>query len=180
MRDKNRLKLIALCGIFSAAELVIMYLSSVFQVLDLVIAMMTVLFTIVLLCEYGKKPAFAVYLAVSILSMLIVPHKFAPLCYVFFIGLYPIIKPFFDRPKKIVGYILKLVYFNALYIALYAITAHFALLDDIFGVGTLMFYVTLALANFAFLLCDYVIGLLTVLYVAKLRKKYGFERIFRK
>ena len=41
-------------------------------------------------------------------------------------------------------------------------------------------YVTLALANFAFLLCDYVIGLLTVLYVAKLRKKYGFERIFRK
>ena len=94
MREKYRIKMIALCGIFSAAELVILYLSSVFQILDLVIAAMTMAFTIVLLAEYGKKPVIVVYAVVSILSLLIVPHKFSPLCYICFMGGYPIIKPY--------------------------------------------------------------------------------------
>ena len=180
MKEKYRIKMIALCGVFAAAELVILYLSSVFQVLDLVIASMTVLFTIVLMAEYGKKPVLAVYIVVSVLSMLIVPHKFSPLCYVFFIGFYPIVKPYFDDINKVIGFILKLLYFNGGYIVIYSIAAHFALLDDIFGMGTPMFYVTIAVANVAFLLSDYVIGLMSRLYVRVLRKKYGFERIFKK
>lgn len=180
MKEKYRIKMIALCGIFSAAELVILYLSSVFQILDLVIASMTVLFTIVLMAEYGKKPVSAVYIVVSVLSMLIVPHKFSPLCYIFFLGFYPIVKPFFDDVQKALGYMLKLLYFNGCYIVVYSFAAHFAMLDDIAGVGTVMFYVTIAVANLAFLLCDYVIGLITRLYIRVLRKKYGFERIFKK
>ena len=180
MKNKNRVKMIALCGIFSAAELVILYLSSVFQVLDLAIAALTVLFTVVLFIEYGIKPSLAVYLVVSLLSVLIVPNKFTPLCYVFFMGIYPIVKPFFDKPAKPVGYLLKLIYFNAGYILLYFIVSHFAMLDDIFGIGSVMFFVTLAMANVAFLLCDYVIGLMTVVYTLKLRKRFGFERIFKK
>ena len=139
MKEKYRIKMIALCGIFSAAELVILYLSSVFQILDLVIASMTVLFTIVLMAEYGKKPVSAVYIVVSVLSMLIVPHKFSPLCYIFFLGFYPIVKPFFDDVQKALGYVLKLLYFNGCYIVVYSVAAHFAMLDDIAGVGTVMF-----------------------------------------
>ena len=180
MKEKYRIKMISLCGVFAAAELVILYLSSVFQVLALVIAAMTVLFTIVLMAEYGKKPVFAVYIVVSVLSMLIVPHKFSPLCYVFFLGFYPIVKPYFDDVQKVLGYVLKLLYFNGCYIVVYSIAAHFAMLDDIAGVGTVMFYVTIGMANLAFLLSDYVIGLMSKLYIKVLRKKYGFERIFRK
>ena len=180
MNNKARVKMIAVCGIFSAAELVIIYLSSVFQMLDLVIALMTVAFTLVLLCEYGSKPAIAVYLAVSVLSMLIVPNKFTPLCYVFFIGIYPIIKPYFERLKKPFSIILKFVYFNVFYLAIYAICVKFALLDDIFAIGSAMFFVVIVLGNLAFFLCDYVFGLMTLLYVAKLRKRLGFERIFKK
>lgn len=180
MRDKYRIKMIALCGIFSAAELVILYLSSVFQILDLVIAAMTLAFTVVLMAEYSKKPVIVVYIVVSILSMLIVPHKFSPLCYVCFIGGYPVIKPYFDRLPKVLGYILKLLYFNGAYYILYAIVSYFALLDDIFGIGTPMFFVTMAAANVAFLLCDYVISVMTALYIKVLRKKFGFERIFKK
>lgn len=172
--------MIALCGIFSAAELVILYLSSVFQVLDLVIAAMTLAFTVVLLTEYGKKPAVVVYVVVSLLAMLIVPHKFTPLCYICFIGGYPIIKPYFDRLPKVFGYILKLIYFNGAYYILYAVISYFALLDDLFGIGTPMFFVTMATANVAFLLCDYVISVMTALYIKVLRKKFGFERIFKK
>lgn len=180
MRSKYRIKMIALCGIFSAAELMILYLSSVFQILDLVIAAMTLAFTVVLLVEYGQKPVIVVYIVVSLLSMLVVPHKFSPLCYICFIGGYPIIKPYFDRLPKVIGYILKLLFFNGAYYILYAIVSYFALLDDIFGIGTPMFFVTMAAANIAFLLCDYVISVMTALYIKVLRKKFGFERIFRK
>ena len=180
MKDKYRIKMIALCGIFYAAELVILYLSSVFQILDLVIAAMTIAFTVVLLVEYGKKPVVVVYAVVSLLALLIVPHKFSPLCYICFMGGYPIIKPYFDRLPKVVGYILKLLYFNGSYYILYAIVSYFALLDDIFGIGTPMFFVPMAAANVAFLLCDYVISVMTALYIKVLRKKFGFERIFKK
>ncbi len=179
MRDKHKIKMTALCGIFSAAELVILYLSSVFQILDLAIAAMTIAFTVVLMIEYGKKPMTVVYLVVSVLSLLIVPHKFSPLCYIFFMGSYPIIKPFFDNVNKILGFVLKLMYFNGCYVVLYAVVAHFALLDDIFGIGTPMFFVTMGVANVAFLLCDYVIGLMSGLYVKVLRRKFGFDRIFK-
>ena len=180
MRNKNRIRMIALCGIISAAEFVILYLSSVFQMLDLAIASMTIAFTVVLFIEYGIKPSLVVYAVVSILSILIVPNKFTPLCYLFFMGIYPIVKPFFDKPPKVIGYVLKLLYFNGGYILVYYIVSHFAMLDDIFGMGTPMFYVTIAVANVAFLLSDYVIGLMSRLYVRVLRKKYGFERIFKK
>ena len=43
-----------------------------------------------------------------------------------------------------------------------------------------MFFVVIVLGNLAFFLCDYVFGLMTLLYVAKLRKRLGFERIFKK
>lgn len=180
MTKKNRVRMTALCGIFAAAELVIIYLSSVFNMLDLAIAMLTVAFTLVLFAEYGVKPSLVVYLAVSILSVLIVPNKFTPLCYVFFMGIYPIIKPYFDKLPKIAGYILKFVYFNAGYIIVYFVVVRFAMLDDVFSIGSVMFYVLLACANLAFFLCDYTIGLITLLYTAKLRKKFGFERIFKK
>ncbi|MBO4422828.1 MAG: hypothetical protein J5879_05280 [Clostridia bacterium] len=180
MKEKYRIKMIALCGIFSAAELVILYLSSVFQVLDLAIVFFTVIFTVVLMVEYSKKPSFAVYAVVAVLSLLIVPHKFSPLCYVFFMGFYPIIKSYFDDCPKVLGYILKLLYFNGAYYVIYAIVSYFALLDDIFGIGTPMFFVTLAITNISFLLCDYVISVMTALYIKVLRKKFGFERIFKK
>lgn len=180
MREKYRIKMIALCGIFSAAELVILYLSSVFQILDLVIAAMTIAFTLVLLVEYGTKPVIVVYIVVSLLALLIVPHKFSPICYICFLGGYPIIKPYFDALHKVPGYLLKLLYFNGTYYIVYAIVSYFALLDDIFGIGTPMFFATLAVANIAFLLCDYVISVMTALYVKILRKKFGFERIFKK
>ncbi|MBO4422194.1 MAG: hypothetical protein J5879_02055 [Clostridia bacterium] len=180
MKDKYRIKMIALCGVFSAAELVIIYLSSLTDMLDLAISSMTILFTIVLMAEYGKKPTFVVYAVVSLLCMLISARKFSPLCYIFFMGLYPVIKSFFDKPPKVLGYVLKLIYFNAAYMLLYVLVVHFAMLDDIFAIGSLMFYVTIVSANIAFLLCDYVITVMSQLYTRVLRKKFGFDRIFKK
>lgn len=176
---KNRVKKIALCGVFSALELTIIYLSSVFSVMDLTISMFTVLFTVVLMTEYGKKPATAVYLIVSVLSLLIVPNKFTPMCYVFFFGFYPIIKSLFDRTGKVLGYLFEFLYFNLLYVAAVLIATSFMESRDVFGIGTTMFYVTMAIANLAFLICDYYIVIFIKLYTYKLRSKFGLDKLFR-
>lgn len=180
MKQKERIRMIALCGVFSAMELAIIYLSSVFQMLDLSIAALTVAFTLVLLIEYGKKPTFCVYAAVSVLAMLIVPNKFTPLCYVFLFGLYPIVKPYFDRTGKILCLILKFAAFNAVYMLIYALSVQFLLLDDIAGIGSVMFFVTAAIANFAFFVFDYFIAIVIKLYALKLRKRLGFDKLFKK
>ena len=127
--------MIALCGVFSGMELAIIYLSSVFQMLDLTIAALTVAFTLVLLAEYGKKPTFFVYAAVSVLSLLIVPNKFTPICYVLLFGIYPIVKQYFDRTGKVLSLIFKFAAFNAVYMIIYAVSVRFLLLDDIAGIG---------------------------------------------
>ncbi|MBQ3869451.1 MAG: hypothetical protein II777_02800 [Clostridia bacterium] len=180
MKQKERVRMIALCGVFSAMELAIIYLSSVFQMLDLTIAALTVAFTLILLVEYGRKPTFCVYAAVSVLSMLIVPNKFTPICYALLFGIYPIVKPFFDRTGKILSIVFKFFAFNAIYMIIYAVSVRFLLLDDIAGIGSPMFFVTIALGNFAFFVFDYLITVIMKLYALKLRKKLGFDKLFKK
>lgn len=172
--------MMAVCAVFSAMELTVLYLSSVFTVMDLTIAALTVAFTLVLTVEYGKKPSLAVYATVSVLSMLIVPNKFTPICYVLLIGIYPIVKPFFDRPAKVLSIVLKAVAFNGIYMIIYFISSYFLLLDDIAGVGSLMFFITLALANFAFWMFDWFLSVMMKLYALKLRKKLGFDKLFKR
>lgn len=180
MKQKEKVRMIALCGVFSGMELAIIYLSSIFQMLDLTIAALTVAFTLVLLAEYGKKPTFSVYAAVSILSLLIVPNKFTPICYVLLFGIYPIVKPYFDRTGKVLSLIFKFAAFNAVYMIIYAVSVRFLLLDDIAGIGSGMFFVTIGLGNLAFFIFDYLLTVIMKLYTLKLRKKLGFDRLFKR
>ena len=180
MKQKEKIRMIALCGVFSGMELAIIYLSSIFDMLSLTIAALTVAFTLILIVEYGKKPSLCVYGAVSLLSLLIVPNKFTPLCYVFLLGIYPIVKPYFDRTGKILSIIFKFFAFNAVYMIIYSVSVHFLLLDDIAGVGTVMFFVVIGLANFAFFIFDYFLTVIIKLYAIKLRKKLGFDKLFKK
>ena len=180
MKQKEKVRMIALCGVFSAMELAILYLSSVFQMLDLTIAALTVAFTLILIVEYGKKPTLCVYAAVSVLALLIVPNKFTPICYVLLFGIYPIVKPYFDRTGKILSLVFKFFAFNAVYMIIYAVSVQFLLLDDIASIGSAMFFVTIALGNFAFFVFDYLLTVIIKLYALKLRKKLGFDRLFKK
>lgn len=172
--------MIALCGVFSGMELAIIYLSSVFQMLDLTIAALTVAFTLVLLIEYGIKPTLSVYAAVSVLSMLIVPNKFTPICYVLLFGIYPIVKPYFDRTGKVLPFIFKFAAFNAVYMIIYSVSVRFLLLDDIAGIGSGAFFLTIGLGNLAFFIFDYFLTVITKLYALRLRKKLGFDKLFKK
>lgn len=69
-----------------------------------------------------KKPwALGVYAATSLLGVFVVPNKEAVGIYIALFGIYPILKSFFDKPPKVISYILKTVYFVIDVVAAYFI-----------------------------------------------------------
>jgi hypothetical protein len=96
---------------------------------------------------------------VAILSVLLSPDKEAAAVFVF-LGYYPIIKPKMDRLR--VSWLWKLLYFNAVVLALYQMLFHLFGMDQLAAeyreLGTVLTAVLLVLANVVFILLDRVLG----------------------
>lgn len=181
---KERKKLLTytvLCGIVAAIEVVVLALSSVFSTLDLTLAALTVFFTYFILIEIGKKGAFSVYAVTSVLALILQGNKFTAVCYVLFFGIYPIIRSVLERPKRrIFSVLLKLGYFSAAYTAIYFLSVKLLMLEGIAPMLSPAFWITGALGVAAFFLLDIAMGMLVTVYVFKLRKRLGIDKLLKK
>ena len=120
---RKETKAVALGGMLGAVAMVVMCLGGLIPVSTYIcpVMCMLILQTVLNLC--GRKIAWAWYVMVSFLSLLLGPDKEAAALLVL-LGYYPIIKPKMDRlPLKILW---KLVLFNAVTVFMY--TAVVALL----------------------------------------------------
>jgi len=161
----------ALCGILCGLSVVVLAASALFPSLTYVIPMVAGALLLVPSIEYGTGTALTAYAAVSIIAMLLLPEKEAPVMYIFIFGLYPIIKKYFERiPRRIPEYLAKFAYFNLAAAAAVAI-ATFVLgipLDD-GSLGKWLIPALLAAGNIAFLVYDYTLTLAVTLYVRRLQ-----------
>lgn len=162
---------LALCGVLCGLSVVVLSMSALFPSLSYVIPMVAGALLIVPSIEFGTRSALTSYAAVSVIGMLILPEKEAPLMYVFLFGLYPVIKKYFERiPRRVPEYLAKFAYFNAAAAAAVAI-ATFVLsipLDD-GSLGKWLIPAMLVLGNIAFLFYDYTLTLVVTLYVRRLQ-----------
>ena len=154
---KNR----ALGGVMAALALVVMCLGGMIPLATYVCPMFCAVLLMVVLKLTGKRVAWALYGAVSILSMLLGPDKEAAAVFVF-LGYYPILKPWLDKRKLAILW--KLVLFNAAIFAMYAVLIHvFGLAEvaeEFEELGTVMTAVTLALGNATLFMMDALLTLL--------------------
>lgn len=161
----------ALCGILCGLSVVILASSALFPSLSYVIPMVAGAILLVPAIEYGSPTAFTAYAAVSVISLLLLPEKEAPLMYVFIFGLYPIIKKFFERiPRRLPEYLAKFAYFNlagtaAVLLATYVLGIP---LDD-GSLGKWLVPAMLLAGNVAFALYDYTLTLAVTIYVRRLQ-----------
>lgn len=127
--------------------------------------------------EFGAVWAIGVYAGVSVLSFLIVSDKEAALYYTLILGIYPVLKSFFERIRvKWLSFVLKLLYFNivavaAFYISIYLLgvpTESFSL----FGVNMPLLF--LALGNVVFVLYDICVTRLIAAYLNIWRHRFKF------
>jgi hypothetical protein len=164
--------LTALCGILSALSVILLYFSSVVWIFQYVSPLVCGLIMIILLQSANKKAAFTVYLAVSILSVFMLPDKEAALIYALFFGWYPIAKERIDKIRLVaLRWLVKLLLFNVTMVAAQLILIYLLHIpfDDFLGKWGAV--ILLALGNFTFILYERLFTMLTFIYSKKFKSK---------
>lgn len=166
-------KQIALSGVFTALCVVSLFLGSLFQSLDLSAAAFASLIVLVSFIELGKVWATGVYLASSLLSIILLPNKSAAVVFALFAGFYPIIKALLNRIKPIwLSYVVRVAFFNLMLTAIIFVATKVLQTDESFiGFGTVIYL----LANLTFIVFDFALERIAATYISRIK-----PLIFRK
>lgn len=159
---------VAIGGVFSALSLVLM-LFTLFPYATYALAGLAGVMLLPVALECGKPWAFGAYGVVSVLSFLLAPDMEAKLLFVLFFGYYPILKLLLDRLNKGVGWLLKLLLFNAAMVGGYLLLLYvFGLPMDTFELfGVNLPLVFLLIGNGVFWLYDRVLSGFVVMYCSQ-------------
>lgn len=168
MKNNINAKRVALSGILGAFAVICLFLAAILPTGRLGFYTLSSFFIAVIIMEYGAKAGWLFYVATGILSFFIIPDKLGVLPYVFFFGIYGVVKYFIEKLDKFVPELLiKLVFFNL------CLGAAYLLLRQIFADAIaikLPWYALLAAAEAAFVFYDYLYSLFIAYYRDKLRK----------
>lgn len=150
---------IALGGVMAALAVVIMCLGGIIPIATYVCPMLCAIILSFVLAITGKRIAWAWYVAVSILSLLLGPDKEAAAVFVF-LGYYPIIKPWLDRRK--VPVLWKFAVFNGAILILYSLLIYLFRMDQVIQefreLGMVLTLVTLLMGNGVLFMLDTLLG----------------------
>ena len=180
MKNLNKSSKTALGGIIAAISVVLMFLTSVIPTLTYAVPAAAGLLLLIMVIEIDKKWATVVYVAVSILSGLLIADKEAATMYIAFFGYYPIIKlPIEKHINRYLCWVVKMIIFNASVLASYFMLIYvFNLSLDDFGeftkIGLILLYIAF---NVVFVIYDIALSRLICAYLNKWQKH--FRRIFK-
>lgn len=171
----------ALGGIIAALSLALMFVVSVVPFMTYALPAVAGAILMLISIEINRKWAFAVFLVVSILSIITVPNKEVAVLYAAFFGYYPILKSVFESKIhfKFLEYLLKFVVFNFSIILSYFLMIRFMgiYLDEGGVFGRFVIPGFIALANIVFFFYDIALTRVISTYLYKWRKQ--FKRIFK-
>lgn len=167
---------VAFCGILTALCTMLLFLTGLISIGTYALPAFSGMLLIVVVIELGASWAWPVYIAVSVLSILLAGDKEAALLFVLFFGYYPILKAAIEkRLKRFLAYILKFAVFNVSMIVGFFISIKFlGVPEDSFTFhGIYLPWAFLVLGNFTFVLYDYAISGLIVTYYQRFHKIVG-------
>ncbi|MBR6444498.1 MAG: hypothetical protein IKS63_03620, partial [Firmicutes bacterium] len=119
-RERKGTYKIALGGVFLALTIVSLVIASVIPGVELTFYALSSVFIGMMILETGIGGGLAVYTATIILGLLLVPNKVALIPFIFFFGIYAVIKCFAEKPKqRSVQMIIKIVFFAAVFCIAY-------------------------------------------------------------
>ncbi len=172
-----RTRKLAVSAMLSALGVVILYLGSVINVLDLTMVAIASLFVFFAVIELGTPFQYLIYAVTALLSMFLLPDKFAALTYLLFGGIYPVFKAMFERLHYVISWILKFSFFNTVLSVIVAVSVYIMHIEDSEVGFTVGLYV---LGNVTFLLYDIATTQLITLYLVKLRQRFRVDKYFNR
>ncbi len=168
---------ISLGGVVASLCLLMMFLTAIFPPFSIVVPMFTGMLIGVVAEEANRKWALVTYAAVSVLCLFMTPSCESTMLFIMFFGYYPVIKGLLDKLKPApIRWIVKLVCFNVPVVLCYWIIANlFGIYDmwsDFDFLGKYLIPGLLLLANFMFLMYDYTLGSVAIMYEKWFRPTY--------
>lgn len=181
MNDRKLLSFkVALGGVIAALSLLLMIMAGVTSTLVYAIPMITGALLMMLVVEFGHSFAVLIYIAVSIISLLILGNKEAAVMYVGFFGYYPIIKSLLEKHiKGFCCWIIKYLIFNTAMVGSYFVVTKLFMIsfEDLESFGKLALPLLLLAGNVLFAMYDVVLTRLVSIYLYRWRKY--IKRVFK-
>jgi hypothetical protein len=161
------------CGLLSALAVAVMLLTN-FPLFLYTVPMVASIFFIIPAIEFGTKWGFLCYGVTSVLSLVLPTEKEALIVFIGFLGYYPILKMVIERlGKRLPEMVIKLGVFNVAIVASYAVIIKIVGMSP-FQLGSLSGHIVeavfLGVGNVVFLMVDYALTKVIVLYFIKLRR----------
>ena len=166
---------VAVGGFSAALCIIILLLSAVLPLSTYALPAFAGMALLPCAVELGQRTALTAYVAASFLALFLLPDKETAMMFVALFGYYPVAKFSIERiRRRLPNYLVKLLLFNVAVIAAYQIILH------VFGMRQVMEEladpwmtgVLLGLGNIGFLIYDYSLNSILVLYQLRLRKKF--------
>ncbi len=170
MKRKSKAVQVAYPAILSALAVVLVYLASVAPTGQWGLVALGGLLPAAAVISVGLKAGLLCWAGASILSLLLAPSKFYALLFAALFGLYPMVKSAAEKPRKrILEYVVKLAFFNAVFTALYLtmMGAMLAGLPPVLGDSLWALYPA---ANIVFVLYDYGFSKLIAVYISRVQR----------
>ena len=167
---------IALGGVFAALAVVIMLVGGYIPIGTFAAPIFAGICLLPIAMELGTKWALLCYLAVSIISAMLVPDQELVLFFIVLFGYYPVLQPKLAKIKsKVLRMVAKLVIFNVAVAAVYAVLllllASPGLIAEFSENGALFWAFLLVLANVTFVLYDIMLEKVRLIYLYRVRKR---------
>ncbi len=173
---KTSIKSLALSATLSALGVILLYLGSILSVFDLTMVAVASLIVVFAVIELKGQYPLMIFTVTAFLSLLLLPDKFAALCYALLCGYYPILKPKIDRLKALFAFLVKLGFFLVLLSAMLATAVFLFHLPEEEKAILWLYY---PVGGLAFFLYDLVIQRLSAFYLLRLRKLLGIDKFLR-
>lgn len=174
MEISNRFnsKKIALSGILIALSSVVLLLENIFPTGKLGFYVLAAFLLSVVIMECGLVYGWASYVAISVISFVIVPEKTAVLPYVMFFGIYALVKSHIEKLDKLaVEWVLKYAFFNLSLYFMWNITVNVLQLIPGRLFEILPAIVIVLLLQILFFLFDWLFSLWTQYYIQNIQPK---------
>lgn len=163
---KNKTKRVAMCGMMAALAVVVMVLGAALGLGIYLSPMLAGLCLMPIGSAYGRKYHAVVWLAVSALSFMLVPDIEENLMFLCLFGCYPLVRPAFQKLPRVVRFVVKVVYFAAVF-GLLELLVVLVLVPEPMGAG--LWVALIALAVVTCMVYDFVLPRMELL----LQKRIG-------
>ena len=177
MNDTNRrrTKYLTVSAMLCALGVVLMMLGSFVEVLDLSIAALASLLCIYAVIELGGAYPWLIWLATSLLSLLLLPQKTPAVFYALFFGYYPILKAKFEKLPRGITLLCKLLTFHSALAVIYlTLRLFFPASLESFAINWFLLVLYL-LALVCFLVYDFALTRLISAYLFRFRKRFRIK-----